>query len=152
MKRGAMEILCANMESLERRTLLSSVSSVVYADLNVVGAHSGAGIPLAIAVPPGDLTAVSNSPPTGMIKGRVFDDANRNGVMDHGEKQAVGASVMLEGPFPLVANLDLREEIFELHGPFEFNSLPAGQYKLTAVGDNISHEERTFAVDVEEGV
>src|SRR5882672_8255216 len=73
MGRGRMGISCAmTMERLEERAFLSSVSGTVYSDLNLIGAHEGAGTPLA-----------------GL---RVFVDRNSNGSLDEGEESAITAS------------------------------------------------------------
>jgi len=82
------------------------------------------------------------------ISGLVFNDFNRNGVRDAGEKLVVGADVMLNGPSPR-GDRFLQQEVFALHRRFKFDSLPAGRYQLTAIAR--TDLERTFTVNVEEG-
>ena len=67
----------------------------------------------------------------GKISGHKFNDINGNGVQDSGEAGVSGISFSLQTfPPPPAPGSVIQTVISDLHGDFEFNGVPFGQYRV----------------------
>ena len=70
------------------------------------------------------------------IKGKVWNDSNRNGVIDDGETYASGVTLkLLNG----ISNAQITTTKTNSNGEYEFNNLDKGTYKVEVVVDDL-HE------------
>jgi len=83
--------------------------------------------------------------PSGIIKGRVFDDANGNGLMDDGEVGVAGANIAVNGASTGFVLTDQ-------NGGFDFDGLPARQLALRVTsGPDVQLDLKIVPVTLDEG-
>ena len=72
-----------------------------------------------VAIPP---------PPPGVVAGIVFEDGNRNGVLDESEVRAAGGTVLVTNPS---ATRRIQSATTDADGQFRFDGLPGGEYRVS---------------------
>ena len=72
-----------------------------------------------VAIPP---------PPAGVVAGVVFEDGNRNGVLDASDVRAAGRTVLVTNPS---ASRRIQSATTDADGQFRFDGLPGGEYRVS---------------------
>ena len=67
-------------------------------------------------------------PPPGVVAGIVFEDGNRNGVLDESEVRAAGSTVLVTNPS---ATRRIQSATTDADGQFRFDGLPGGEYRVS---------------------
>ncbi len=89
--------------------------------------------PSASAPPPETPAAAAPAPalpppPPGVIAGIVFEDGNRNGIVDGSDVRAAGSTVLVTNPS---ASRRIQSATTDADGQFRFDGLPAGEYRVS---------------------
>jgi hypothetical protein len=67
-------------------------------------------------------------PPPGVVAGIVFEDGNRNGILDESDVRAAGRTVLVTNPS---ATKRIQSATTDSDGQFKFAGLPAGEYRVS---------------------